>query len=55
MTLTAEEREAIVARLELGLTHQEIADALKKPTPDAARMTVARAMLRLARAMNMPS
>jgi RNA polymerase sigma factor (sigma-70 family) len=51
-TLTGEEREAIVARLELGLTHQEIAEALGKPSADAARMAIARAMLRLARAMN---
>ena len=55
MTLTADEREAIVARLELGLTHAELADAMGKPSADAARMAVARAMLRLARAMNMPS
>jgi RNA polymerase sigma factor (sigma-70 family) len=51
-TLTVEEREAIVARLELGLTHEEIADAMGKPSADAARMAVARAMVRLARAMN---
>jgi len=51
-TLTEEEREAIVARLELGLTHEEIAEALGKPSADAARMAVARAMVRLARAMN---
>jgi RNA polymerase sigma-70 factor, ECF subfamily len=55
LTLTADEREAIVARLELGLTHEEIADAMGKPSADAARMAVARAMLRLARAMNMPA
>ena len=52
-TLTTEEREAIVARLELGLTHHEIAEALDKPSADAARMTVARAMVRLARAMEL--
>jgi RNA polymerase sigma factor (sigma-70 family) len=50
--LTGEEREAIVARLELGLTHQEIADALGKPSADAARMMVARAMVQLARGMD---
>ena len=50
-TLSPEEREAIVARLELGMTHQEIADALGKPSADAARMIVARAMVQLARAM----
>jgi RNA polymerase sigma factor (sigma-70 family) len=42
------ERELIVARLELGLTYQEIADALGKPSWNAARMAVARALIRLA-------
>jgi RNA polymerase sigma-70 factor (ECF subfamily) len=50
--LSTEAREAIVARLELGMTHQEIADALGKPSADAARMTVARAMVQLARGMD---
>lgn len=52
--LSVEEREAIIARIELGLSHREIADALGKPTPDAARMTVARALTRLAREMEQP-
>jgi RNA polymerase sigma factor (sigma-70 family) len=42
------EREAIVARVELQLTYDEIAVALDKPSRDAARMTVARALLKLA-------
>lgn len=54
-TLSPEEREATVARLELGMTYQEIADALGKPSADAARMTVARAIVRLARAMALES
>jgi RNA polymerase sigma-70 factor, ECF subfamily len=49
--LTGEEREAVIGRLELGLSHQEVADALGKPSADAARMTVARALARLAREM----
>lgn len=49
--LTAEEREAIIGRVELGLSHRELADALGKPSADAARMTVARAIVRLAREM----
>jgi RNA polymerase sigma-70 factor (ECF subfamily) len=53
-TLDPADREAIIARLELGLTHQEIAEALGKPSPDAARMMVARAMVQLARAMDRP-
>jgi RNA polymerase sigma-70 factor (ECF subfamily) len=50
-TLSADDREAVIARFELGLTHQEIAEALGKPSPDAARMMVARAVVQLARAM----
>ena len=42
------EREAIVARVELQLTYDEIALALEKPSRDAARMAVARALLKLA-------
>jgi RNA polymerase sigma factor (sigma-70 family) len=45
--LTASEREAVIARIELGLTYVELAAALGKPSPDAARMAVARAMVRL--------
>lgn len=47
--LSAEEREAVVARLELGCAYAEVAEALGKPSADAARMLVARACLRLAR------
>jgi RNA polymerase sigma-70 factor (ECF subfamily) len=46
--LTEHERDLIVARLELGLTYEEIADALEKPSWNAARMATARALLRLA-------
>jgi RNA polymerase sigma factor (sigma-70 family) len=42
------DRELIVARLELGLTYEEIAQALGKPSWNAARMAVARALVRLA-------
>jgi RNA polymerase sigma-70 factor (ECF subfamily) len=41
------DREAIVARIELGLTYPELALALNKPSPDAARMAVTRALVRL--------
>jgi len=41
----------VVARLELGCSYQEIADLLAKPTPDAARMVVGRALTKLARLM----
>jgi RNA polymerase sigma factor (sigma-70 family) len=42
------ERELIVARLELGLTYEEMAEALGKPSWNAARMAVARALINLA-------
>jgi len=46
------EREAIIARIELGQTYDEIALALGKPTRDAARAAVQRALVRLAAKMN---
>ena len=46
--LSEHEREAVVARLELGLSYQEIATELGKNSPDAARMLVTRAVYRLA-------
>jgi len=49
--LPTEEREAVIARVELGLSYPEMARALGKPTPDAARMFVMRAVLRLAEEM----
>jgi RNA polymerase sigma-70 factor (ECF subfamily) len=50
-TLRHDEREAIVARIELGYTHEELAHLLGKPTANAARMAVERAIVRLAKAM----
>jgi RNA polymerase sigma factor (sigma-70 family) len=50
-TLEAVEREAVIARLELGCSYQEIAALVDKPSVDAARMTVARALDKLARLM----
>lgn len=45
------DREAIIGRFELGLSHDELAEALGKPTANAARMAVERALFRLAREM----
>jgi RNA polymerase sigma-70 factor (ECF subfamily) len=45
--LDAGDREAIVARLELQQSYAEVAVALGKPSPDAARMAVVRALARL--------
>jgi RNA polymerase sigma-70 factor (ECF subfamily) len=49
--LGEEAREAVLLRVEFGYSHQQIADALGKPSAGAARMTVARAMVDLARRM----
>jgi len=49
--LKPEDREAIIARIELSLSHQEVAEALGKPSANAARMAVQRALLRLAAEM----
>jgi RNA polymerase sigma factor (sigma-70 family) len=49
--LTAEEREAIIARVEMGYSYEELAEALGKPTPDAARKAAHRALVRLAEEM----
>ena len=50
--LRPEEREAIVARVEMDGSYQEVAQALGKPSADAARMAVSRALLRLAEEMS---
>ena len=42
------EREIIISRVELELTYQEIADVFGKPSMDAARKAVVRALGRLA-------
>jgi len=49
--LTAAEREAVIGRVELGNTYEELATNLGKPSANAARMTVARALVRLAEEM----
>jgi len=45
------DREAVILRLEFGYGFQEIADMLGKPSADAARMAVGRALETLARVM----
>jgi RNA polymerase sigma-70 factor (ECF subfamily) len=45
------DKEAIIGRIELQYTYDELAVALGKPTPDAARMAVTRALKRLATEM----
>jgi RNA polymerase sigma factor (sigma-70 family) len=47
-SLKKSERQAIVLRVELGLQYKEIATQLGKPSSDAARLAVTRAIVRLA-------
>ena len=50
-SLEVSDRELVVARIEMDCTYVEIADLAGKPSADAARMAVKRALLRLADAM----
>lgn len=45
------EREAVIARVELGCSYKEIAALVDKPSTDAARMAVTRALAKLAALM----
>ena len=49
--LTVEDREAIIARVEMGYSYEELAEALGKPTSEAARKAAHRALVRLAQEM----
>ena len=49
--LSVQDREAVIAKVELGLGPKELALALDKPSADAARMAAARALVRLAKEM----
>jgi RNA polymerase sigma-70 factor (ECF subfamily) len=53
--LRPEEREVIVARVEMHYSYEEIAQVLGKPTPDAARKAAQRALVRLAEEMRLVS
>ena len=46
--LSEADREAIVGRLELGYSYEELAEALGKPSAEAARKAAQRALLKLA-------
>ena len=45
--LRAADRHAIIGRIELGYSYEQLALMLKKTTPEAARLAVRRALLRL--------
>lgn len=51
LELKPEEREAVVARMELDLGYEEIADLLGRPSAEAARKFTARSLLKLAAIM----
>jgi RNA polymerase sigma-70 factor, ECF subfamily len=51
MRLKADDHEAIVARVEMGLSWSEVAEVLGKNSADSAQMTVNRALVRLAKEM----
>ncbi len=50
--LTEMQQEALILRVELGFSYPEIAESLGSPSANAARMTVARALVRLAEVMD---
>lgn len=52
--LDEQRRQAVVLRLEFGLSYGEIAAELDLPSEDAARMKVSRALVRLAELMQPP-
>lgn len=51
MRLRESERDAIIGRLELELTYEELAEHLGKPSADAARKTAQRALVKLVEEM----
>jgi RNA polymerase sigma factor (sigma-70 family) len=49
--LPEDQRQAVILRIEFGYTSAQIAEAMDRPSPDAARMVVARGLANLARAL----
>ena len=50
--LPEEQQQAVILRLEFGFSYREMAAALARPTPNAARMLFTRGLVRLARLMD---
>lgn len=50
--LPEEQQEMLILRIEMGFTYQAIAEAMQKPSPDAVRMKIARALVALQKAMD---
>ena len=53
--LRPEEREAVIGRIEMGFSYDELSIALGKPSADAARKAAQRALVRLAEEMQRES
>jgi RNA polymerase sigma-70 factor (ECF subfamily) len=51
-TLPDDLREAVILKVEMGYDNARLAEATGRPSPAAARMAVARALVHLARSMN---
>jgi RNA polymerase sigma-70 factor (ECF subfamily) len=49
--LRPEDRELVIAHIEFGFSHRELAEAFDKPSANAARMALQRAMRRVAEEM----
>ncbi len=50
--LPEEQQRSVILRIEFGFSHQEIADSLGRPSANAARMQVARGLVRLSEMMD---
>ncbi len=50
--LPRDQQEAVILRIELGFTYAEMAEAMGRSTPNAARLLVTRALVRLAKGMD---
>jgi len=51
--LTPDDQAAIIGRLELGCSYEELAETMGKPTPDAARKAAQRALMKLVAQMEL--
>lgn len=50
-SLTEDQHQAVVLRIEMGLSFHQVAEAMESPSADAARMLVARGLARLSERM----
>jgi RNA polymerase sigma factor (sigma-70 family) len=50
-TLKEEQQQAVILRLEMGFTYEQIAEALEAQSANAVRMLISRALVKLAEAM----